>query len=381
MSDAGQIIAWLEALVAFDTQNPPGREAEAVAWLERTLRELGLEARSEEALPGRPNVVAELRNGDGKTFAFNSHVDVVPAGDGWTSDPFRLRESDGKLYARGACDAKGCIAAQLDAVRRLVEMRSEWRGTLRAVFVADEETESRGAKAFAKTSPPIDYAVIGEPTSNAIVTAHKGSLRPVIAIGGKAAHSGTPDLGVNAIYGAATLTLMIEQMHKTTVAKRTHPLCGSASITVTRIHGGHADNVVPERCELMVDRRMIPGENEDAVKRELQLVLDAIRKQFGVEAEIVRYQPTTGGATETEASSPLVQAALFAAASHGVKRPGPGGFQGGCDLVHFRETGAQGIVVGPGTLEVAHKPDEFVPIDELLVSSLIYRDVALAMLQ
>lgn len=381
MSDADRIVEWLGALVAFDTQNPPGREVEAAAWLEQTLRGLGLDARVEDALPGRPNAIAELRNGDGKTFAFNSHVDVVPAGEGWTSDPFRLRENAGKLYARGACDAKGCIAAMLDAVRQLVELRDEWHGTLRAVFVADEETESRGAKAFAKTSPPIDYAVIGEPTSNAIVTAHKGSMRPVIAITGKAAHSGTPDLGVNAIYGAATLVSMIEQLHQTTISRRRHPLCGAASITVTRIEGGHADNVVPEHSELMIDRRMIPGEDETTVKREIQLVLDAIGRQFGVQAEIVRYQPTTGGATETHASEAIVQAALRIAAAHGVKDAGPAGFAGGCDLVHFRETGASGIVVGPGTLAVAHKPDEFVPVDELLTSSHMYRDIALAMLQ
>lgn len=380
-SDAARVIGWLEALVAFDTQNPPGREAEAAQWLARTLAELGLDVRIEDALPGRPNVIGELDNGEGPTFAFNSHVDVVPAGEGWSGDPFRLRAEGGRLYGRGACDAKGCIAAMLDAVRQLAERRREWHGNLRVVFVADEETESRGAKAFARTSPPIDYAVIGEPTSNGIVTAHKGSLRPIVAVTGKAAHSGTPDLGINAIYGAAKLVTMIETWHAARVSRQTHPLCGPASLTVTRIHGGHADNIVPERCELMLDRRMLPGETEEAVTAEIASLLELARREFGVTGEIVAYQPTTGGATETDAAEPLVQAAMRAAAAHGVQAVGPSGFSGGCDLVHFRATGAKGIVTGPGTLAVAHKPDEYVPVDELLVSSLIYRDVALAMLQ
>jgi acetylornithine deacetylase/succinyl-diaminopimelate desuccinylase family protein len=374
---SAQIVEWLRALVSFDTQNPPGRESEAVEWLARTLETFGCKVWTEEALAGRPNVIAELRNGDGKTFAFNSHVDVVPVGDGWASDPFGLREKDGRFYGRGACDAKGPIAAMLDAVRALCDDRRAWRGTLRAVFVADEETESRGAKAYAKNSPHIDYAVIGEPTSNGIVTAHKGSLRPIVAVTGAAAHSGTPELGVNAIYAAAKLCALVEREHAEVVSRRRHPLCGAAAMSVTRIRGGHADNIIPERCELMIDRRMIPGEDEEAVKREIAQLVE----RSGVKAEIIAWQPTTGGPTETESSQPIVQAALRAAAAHGVARPGPGGFQGGCDLVHFRKTGAQGVVVGPGTLAVAHKPDEFVPADELFAASLIYRDVALAMLQ
>lgn len=380
VTDASRMVEWLTALVSFDTQNPPGRETEAASWLAQTLGSFGLEARMDDALPGRTNVIAELRNGAGPTFAFNSHIDVVPVGDGWSGDPFRLREEGGRLFGRGACDAKGAIAGMLEAVRLLAAERKQWRGTLLAVFVADEETESRGAKAYAETDRKIDYAVIGEPTSNGIVTAHKGSLRPIVAVSGKAAHSGTPDLGINAIYGAAKLLDLIEREHRETVAHRLHPLCGSASLTVTRIAGGHADNVVPERCRLLLDRRMVPGEDEEHVKLEIGRLLDVARAEFGVTAEIVGYQPTTGGPTETDPAQPIVRAALEASKAHGAATPGPGGFQGGCDLVHFRSMGAQGIVVGPGSLAIAHKPDEFVPIDEFLASSLIYRDIALAML-
>lgn len=369
----------LERLVAINTENPPGREVEAVAFLAQDLTALGFGVDTVEFAPGRANVTARIENGAGPVFAFNSHIDVVPAGDGWSRDPFRLVEVGDRLYGRGACDAKGPIAAMLESVRMLIAERHSWRGTLMASFVADEEVASIGAKTFVREKPSIDYVVVGEPTSNAPVIAHKGSLRPLVRVHGRAAHSGTPDLGVNAIFKAAALLGLIGDEHRK-VAQRRHDLVGSASLTVTRVHGGHADNVIPSHCDFLLDRRLVPGEDETAVKGELQLLLDTASDEFGVEAEILEYRPTTGGATETAADHPIVRAAQRACASHRAETSLQG-FQGACDLVHFRSVGAQGIVLGPGSLAVAHKPDEFVPIDELLAASAIYHDIARDMLR
>jgi len=377
--DKARMFERLEQLVALNTENPPGRELEAARYLGRALAGIGLTVNVDEIEAGRANVIGRLENGDGPVFAFNSHIDVVPAGDGWSTDPFSLSERDGRLYGRGSCDAKGPIVGMLEAIEILAAERQRWSGTLLAAFVADEEVESRGAKAYVKGAPRIDLAVIGEPTSNIPVTAHKGSLRPIVRVSGQTAHSGTPDLGINAILKAARLLSMIEDHHRV-VARRSHPLVGSASLTVTRISGGHADNVVPDRCEFMIDRRMVPGEDEATAIEEIESLLARARADYGVQASIIAFKPTTGGATETAADHPIVRAALAAATDHGVPEPHPAGFQGGCDLVHFRSVGAQGIVLGPGTLAVAHKPDEFVPIDEFLNASLIYRDIALRML-
>jgi acetylornithine deacetylase/succinyl-diaminopimelate desuccinylase len=288
---------------------------------------------------------------------------------------------NGRLYGRGACDCKGPLAAMLEAMRMLAADRAAWSGTLLGVFVADEEIASEGAKFYASTGPKIDAAVIGEPTSNATFTAHKGSLRPVVRVQGVSAHSGTPHLGENAIYRAGELLGLVAEHHEKVVRHRTHPLVGAASLTVTRMNGGHADNVLPGSCDLLLDRRMVPGEDEEAVKREIGDLLALARERLGIRAEIVGYKATTGGATETDIATPIVQASLAASRAHGVARPGPFGFQGGCDLVHFRSIGAQGTVIGPGDLAVAHKPDEFVPVHEFVASSLIYRDVAKAMLR
>jgi len=379
--DAARMKRELADLVAIDTQNPPGYEAPAAAYLRDLFAREGFEVSLQEYKPGRINVVAQLANGSGPTFAFNTHMDVVPAGEGWSSNPFLLAEKGGRLYGRGACDCKGPLAAMLEAMRMLKRERAAWSGTLLGVFVADEEIASEGAKFYASTHPKIDAAVIGEPTSNATFTAHKGSLRPVVRVHGVTAHSGTPHLGENAIYRAGELLGLIAEHHDKVVRHRSHPLVGNASITVTRINGGHADNVLPGSCDLLLDRRMVPGESEEAVKRELADLLLLGRERFGLRAEIVDYKATTGGATDTPVDSPIAQASLAASRAHGVAKPGPFGFQGGCDLVHFAGIGAQGTVIGPGDLAVAHKPDEFVPADEFITASLIYRDVAKAMMR
>jgi acetylornithine deacetylase/succinyl-diaminopimelate desuccinylase family protein len=379
--DAARMKRELARLVAIDTQNPPGREVEAASFVQDVLKADGFGVLLQEYKPGRVNVIAKLENGAGPTFAFNTHMDVVPVGDGWASDPLSLTEREGRLYGRGACDCKGPLASMLEAMRMLKSDRGAWSGTLLGVFVADEEIASEGAKFYAAGRPKIDFAVVGEPTSNATFTAHKGSLRPVVRVHGVTAHSGTPHLGENAIYRAAELLTLIAEHHEKIVRHRHHPLVGKASVTVTRINGGHADNVLPGTCDLLIDRRMVPGESEEAVKRELGDLLASAKERFKVRTEIIDYKATTGGATDTPVDSPIAQASLAACKAHGVAKPGPFGFQGGCDLVHFAGIGAQGTVIGPGDLAVAHKPDEFVPADEFVTCSLIYRDVAKAMLR
>jgi acetylornithine deacetylase/succinyl-diaminopimelate desuccinylase family protein len=370
----------LAALVAIRSENPGGREAEAAQMLDGLLTEAGFTVSQDGFAPGRPNIVATLSNGPGPVFAFNTHMDVVPAGGGWSNDPFVLRERDGKLYGRGACDAKGPLIAMVEALRMLAADCSSWRGTLLGVFVADEEATSAGAKYLAATKPMIDFAVIGEPTENGTVTAHKGSLRPLIRVHGITAHSGTPHLGENAIFRAAQFLPLVNAFSETVVSRRIHPLVGNASLTVTRIHGGEADNVIPDCCDVLLDRRMIPGEDEAAVKLEVEQLQQQAADRFGIRTSLVEYRATTGGATETAVTEPIVVASLAASRRHGASGEASG-FQGACDLVHFNSIGAKGVIIGPGSLAVAHKPDEFVPVDAFEAASLIYRDVALAMLR
>jgi succinyl-diaminopimelate desuccinylase len=377
--DVARLTGLLERLVAIDTQNPPGREVEAAAFLASELEAIGFATEIRPVADGRANVVGRIDNGVGPCFAFNSHMDTVPVGGGWTSDPFRLTERDGKLFGRGACDAKGPIVAMAEAGRLLALQRDQWRGTLVMMFVADEEIDGGGSRALAKEQPRPDLIVIGEPTNNAVFAAHKGCLRPLIRTKGKAAHSGRPELGVNAILAASHLTSVFDARDRELRALH-HPLVGHASLTVTRIAGGIADNVVPENCELVLDRRLLPGETLDDALDDLHALLTRAKRDHGVDAEIAAIR-TKAGSTETAVDEPLVREAVAISRAHGVTFPQPGGLTGGCDLVHFHDAGAVGIVLGPGSLDVAHQPDEYVPKDDLARAALIYRDVAVAMMR
>lgn len=374
--DLERLVRRLVALCSADTQNPPGNELRAALPLAGELRALGFAVTLAEVFEGRPNLIAELANGPGPRFAFNTHLDVVRAGEGWSTPPFDPVIRDGRLYARGACDAKGSLAAMVEACAALAADRGAWSGTLVAAFVVDEEVASAGAKAYAATRPALDFAVVGEPTGNAVFTAHKGSLRPLVRVKGRTAHSGTPALGRNAILEAARFLAALERLAAEVAARPGHPLLGPASLTVTRAVAGIADNIVPDACELLLDRRLLPGETEEAAIAEIEALFAA----SDVEAEIVARRPTTGGPAATPPDHPLVRAALGIAARHGADAEGPRGFPGACDLVHMAAAGAAGIILGPGALAVAHQPDEHVPIQELHAAAAIYRDLALAML-
>jgi acetylornithine deacetylase/succinyl-diaminopimelate desuccinylase-like protein len=265
----------------------------------------------------------------------------------------------------------------VEAARLLAAEPAQWRGTLLLTFVADEEIDGTGSKhvtheAKAKHEP-IDAVIIGEPTSNQVHAAHKGVLRPLLRVNGTTAHSSRPDLGVNAIQKAGLLLGLLDAEDKRLRARH-HDLVGPATLTVTRIQGGIADNIVPDACEIVVDRRLLPGEEADDALAELQELLARAREEDDIAAEVVRVR-SVAGAAETATSAAIVRHSLAAAA-----QAAPAGFTGGCDLVHFRAIGSDGVILGPGSLEQAHKPDEYVPKAELVQAAALYRSIARAML-
>ncbi len=372
--------ALLERLIAFKTENPPGREIESARFLADLFSKRGFRVELQAITgDGRANIVARLHNGAGPSFALCSHLDVVPAGPGWATDPFHMVESDGRYFGRGTCDAKGSVAAMVDSMFALANRKDEWRGTVTGVFVADEEVLAAGARSFVAGKPDISYVIIGEPTGNQVASAHKGCLRPVIRIHGKEAHSGEPERGVNAITLSSQFVGRLAD-HHAELTKRSHPLVGSASLTVTRMNGGLADNIVPAHCDIVLDRRVLPSESMEEVRLELETVLAKAEMELGFKAEILEYR-SEAGPSETPMESPLVQSALAVCHANNIASDRPRGFIGGCDLVHFRSVCDDGIILGPGSLNVAHKPNEFVPISELRTASRLYEEIALKMLR
>ncbi len=231
-------------------------------------------------------------------------------------------------------------------------------------FVADEEIDGTEAKALVKEPPPIDLVVVGEPTSNAVCAAHKGCLRPLIRVAGRAAHSSRPELGANAILAAGRLLFLLDERDRELRTHR-HPLVGAAALTVVRIAGGLADNIVPDHCEIVIDQRLLPGETLEAALVDLRALLARAKRDHGLEAELAMIRAMAGPA-ETALDAPIVREAVAIASPHGGTAAQPSGLTGGCDLVHFRETGSVGVVLGPGSLAQAHQPDEYVPKDDLI---------------
>ncbi len=370
----------LADLVRFPTVNPPGDEGSLAEHVAGQLHAMGLETELREVLPGRPNVVARLRGKSGRpVLLFNTHMDVVPPGAGWTKDPFGGEVADGRLYGRGAADAKGSLAAFLMAAGALAQSRIALEGDLVVTAVVDEEAGSQGARRLAPTIAA-DHAIVGEPTGLDVVVAHRGSFRPVIAVEGRAAHASQPREGVNAIQMAARAITALES-HATTFDGRSHPLVGSPTLAVTLVRGGHKENVIPDQCEFTIDRRLIPGESEAEARAEIERVLAAVRADVpDFRAAIARLVPTTGGPAETPPDAPIVAALVRAGEAVLGRRPPLAGFPAACDMVHFRAAGIPTAVLGPGDLARAHTANEWVDLRQVADAARIYALAALIVL-
>jgi acetylornithine deacetylase/succinyl-diaminopimelate desuccinylase family protein len=369
---AEEVTRTLVELIRRPSPNPGGTEADVAAFVADYCRGLGLDVQIVGIAPGRPNVVARLRGrSDGPTVVLNSHLDTVPASSGWTEDPFGGSVHDGRVWGLGACDAKGQIAAMLAALRALVESRPSLAGELVLTAVIDEEAGSIGSRAVARDLGHVDYAVIGEPTRLEVGIAHRGGVRPRIIVEGKAAHSSMPDLGINAI---VKMRLIIEGLERYAerVGQRRHPLIGPATASITMISGGRNESAIPDRCELILDRRMVPGESEEAVVAEIEAVLrEAAARDPELRVRIDGFRPVSGPASETPRDARLVGLAVEAveAVTAGARIAG---MTFGCDMSHFRAIGAEGVVLGPGDIARCHKPDEYIGIDELVMGAGVY---------
>jgi acetylornithine deacetylase/succinyl-diaminopimelate desuccinylase family protein len=366
------LVQQLVELIRLPSQNPGDGEKQVAACVAERCRQLGLEVATPEALPGRPNVVAWLRGRERRpVVALNTHLDTVPISDGWTVDPFGGEIRDERVWGIGAGDAKGQIVAMLGAIEELVRAGTPIQGDLVFTAVADEELGSLGARAVVK-GLSVDYAVIGEPTRLRVGIAHRGSFRPRIVVRGRSAHSSTPRLGVNAIFKMRKVLATLETYCEGLDA-RTHPLIGPPSGAVTLITGGHKESAVPDRCEIVLDRRMVPGERQEEVVADIETLLTRLRAEDpALQVAIEGYLPTSGPPSETPRDARLVGLAVEAV---GEVTGTPGEVYGagfGCDMTHFRGLGAEAVILGPGDIDRAHRADEYIELAELEAGRQVY---------
>lgn len=363
------LIQTLNELIQIESVNPayPGgnRGEEGVAaFVEAYCRRLGLDIARQAVLPRRENVLATLSvPGARQSVLFEAHMDTValePMGSRALEPEIR----NGYLYGRGACDTKGSLAAMLGAMESLVERRAELGVNVHLLASVDEEHRYRGILAFLESGIPVHAAIVGEPTDLQVVIATKGCVRFHITSLGRSAHSSNPDKGVNAIDHMADILIALRG-YQARLAERRHSLVGQPTLSVGRVWGGIGVNIVPDRCTIEIDRRIIPGEEPASALAEIDAVLANVRESnphFCVERE----EPfLIDWALDTPPDSPIVAATQAVAREIG-SPSAPVGVPYGTDASKLWALAqVPSIVFGPGSIEQAHTANEFVPIEHL----------------
>lgn len=367
MIDMDYVQNTLMELVEIPSVNPPQHDGEeqAAIFLAQKLEELGCKSSVDTISSGRANAVGILARGEGgPTFVLNGHLDVVSAHEElWESPPFSPVIKNGCMYGRGTADMKGAIAAMLGAIKAVSESDIALSGTVVAAFVCDEESTNLGTLNYLAKYPKADFAIVGEPTSMQLAVAHRGVARFRIRVSGKAGHAGEPANGINAITRMARVVNALEEYGELLRSKK-HRLLPPPSCVVTMIHAGEGDNIIPDQCEIVVDRRMVPGESGDRVGRELREVI-ATRTDIPSDCYTVeKYIDLIPG--ELDSESPFLKnmeelhSLYFGHGNHE-----PIGFTASCEQALFLREGIHTVVVGPGSIAQAHQVNEFIEIEEL----------------
>lgn len=371
--DAGQVLAFSQALIAAPSENPGGTEDEAAAVAADILSGLGAKVTVVRGEAGRPSVVATLGNGKGPSLAWNGHLDVVPAGspDTWAHPPFQGVVEDGRLIGRGAADMKGPVGAALAAAAAIGRAGVTLAGELTFHLAADEELAGiHGTNVLWENGYLTqDAAVIGEPSELKVGLAERGGAWLTATAHGKAAHGSQPHRGVNAITSMSRFLLRLPEA----LPDISHPLVGSPTVNAALITGGSAPNVVPDRCSVDIDRRIIPGETDpEAVRQPFEALVEAIRSEHPeVDIDVVIREWTD--AAEAPADSAIAALARQAVAAETGSPAEDVGFTGITDArFYINQAHIPAIILGPGSLTVAHTANEWAPVDELIAAARIY---------
>ena len=322
-----------------------------------------------------------VRWGDGPhSLILNTHMDTVSPGDHtfWSRAPYAAEIVGDQLYGRGAADAKGSLAAMVAAFEAVVRCGHSLGGTLILTAVACEETRGKGTRNIVEQNLRAEVAVVGEPTGLAVHIAHKGLVRFRISAVGRAAHASRPTEGINAISALAVLVTDLDELARD-IGGQTDPLLGHASLVVTRIEGGEADNVVPETCTVGVDRRLLPGETVAEATDQIERIARGMKDRFpGIDLDVVATHSLNAAQTDPEHG--IVDHAVRCRQDVTGESSPPVGFPACCDMVYLSEAGIPTIILGPGDLAQAHVVDEHVSLAQVFQAAKIYAGIAVSWL-
>lgn len=380
--DADEVVAFLQALVRVPSVNPPGDVTKAMTVCAAPLDHAGFAVRMLAHADGKPNLIAAWGKGDGPVLAFNAHLDVVPIGDesAWSHPPFGGVIDKGRVYGRGAGDDKASVTAQVMGALALARSGVPLRGQLIVTEVADEETTGAGAcHVIEHAGLTIDGVIVGEQTLNRVAIGEKGTAGVEITVTGRTAHGALPWEGANAVEAMGHVIVALSRELHPLLRERTHPYFMPSSASVNLIDGGVKANVVPDRCRIFIDRRLVPGEDPAASTAEIRAIADAAVASIPGVAVTVIPSPEQRASSMSDPEGALAQAMLVANAHLGLSTDLTG-FSMATDGRHFAAAGIPTIIYGPGDPRLAHVPDEWVGIDEVLEATRAYALAALALL-
>jgi succinyl-diaminopimelate desuccinylase len=381
--DPDEVTAFLQALIRAPSVNPPGDVREAARVCERMLSAAGFSTTIVGPTAEQRNVIGTLGGtGSGPRLLFNAHLDVVPVGQesAWRHPPFGGEIADGRVYGRGAGDDKASVAAQVMAGVALARSGAPLEGTLIVTAVADEETGGKLGAGFIVNEGHVDadYVIVGEQTRNQICIAERGAVGALVTVSGTTGHAAAPWEGANAIEGMGRIISALRDELWPRLEERTHPYLRQSTAAITLINGGVKTNVIPDSCEMYIDRRIVPGETPEGVLAEIQELAErALAGSPALRVEVTHR--ISRPARESDPDSPLGRALQEAIRFLGGE-PVIEGFFAGTDAKHFAPKGWPVIVLGPGDPSTAHTPDEWVGIDEVLEATRIYALAACALL-
>lgn len=357
-------------LIQIESTNPGACESAVGEFISRRLSGLpGVTVKRQEVLPGRFNLMAELPGPEEEpALVWICHMDTVVVGEGWSRDPFGAEEEHGLLYGRGACDMKSGLVCALSAFAKTAAAVAEGRKLCRRlVFIGsvDEEDFMRGSEAAIAAGwvRRQDWVLDTEPTDGQIQVAHKGRTWFEVTVTGCTAHASMPWKGADAIAGMAEL---IREIRLEVEALPHHEDLGWSTVTFGQITGGYRPYVVPDTCKVWIDMRLVPPTDTKAAEKIVKRAAEAAKKAVpGIRTDwkITGDRPYV----EKHEDSPLLAALREADASVTGRMPVTGPFPEYTDTAVIAGIlGCENCMsYGPGSLSMAHKPDEFVPLEDI----------------
>ena len=363
-------IAILQELIAFDTTSRESNLA-IIEHIQSYLENLGIDSRiTHNETKTKANLWATIGPDTTGGVVLSGHLDVVPVdGQQWSQDPFNMWQTDGKLYGRGVVDMKGFIAVCLAMAPQMLRQNSNI--PVHFAFTYDEEVGCIGVHGLLKDvvdNLPLPRAVIvGEPTSMQIIGGHKGSRSFQTTVKGVPAHSSDPRLGVNSIMAAARLVSFLELLQKD-LADNHNPTCQFdppwSTIDLGIINGGTANNIIPEFTTVQWGFRLLPEDDADALETRVTDYIDKelipeLKKQSS-KADVITEKTNEVFPLLPDDKSPAEQLIRHLT---GLDSSGVVSF--GTEAGTFQRAGVPAVVFGPGSINQAHQPDEFIEIDQI----------------